>query len=128
MVLWRCMANTPPSKYHAFYCPCAHICKLLKTKFRIQIYKQFVLLLVEYVSAILYLTTKCERDKLQKIQNRVLRQIFNAKTNQEYSTSALHDMPSIQTLNKRRMLQLMLIMYQLLGKGEYQSVHIKQGD
>ena len=57
---------------------------------------------------------------------RVLRQICNAKTNQEYSTSALHDMSSIQTLEYRRMLQLMVIMYQLFEKGEYQLVHNRE--
>ena len=38
----------------------------------------------------------------------VLRQMFNVKMNTEYSTLALRDMSSIQTLEYRRMLQLMV--------------------
>ena len=81
---------------------------------------------MEYVSSILYLTTKCERDKLQKLQNRVLRQMFNVKMNTEYSTLALHDMSSIQTLEYRRMLQLMVIMFRLFEKGEFQLIHARE--
>ena len=94
----------------------------LNIKYRILIYKQTVLPLLEYVSCILYLCNKHELDKLQKVQNRALRHIFSIKHNQDISVDELHCQASIDTLCQCRKLHLLTLMFQLYGSNDFRAV------
>ena len=85
--------------------------KFLNTETRILVYKQTILPLAEYVSFVLCLNNKHDVDKLQKLQNRALRMCYNIYNPRVISIGRLHEMAKIDLLYKRRMMQLLGIMY-----------------
>ena len=58
----------------------------------------------------LYLDTKHELDKLQKLQNRALRQCLNVLNPCDMSVDRFHDLVFVDKLNVRRDMQLLNIM------------------
>ena len=85
--------------------------KFLDVETRILVYKQTVLPLTEYVSFVMCLNNKQDTDKLQKLQNRALRMCFNIQNPRDIRIQRLHEMAKCDMLHKRRMLQLLGILY-----------------
>ena len=85
--------------------------QFLNTETRVLVYKQTVLLLVEYVSFVMCLNNKHEVDKLQKLHNKALRLCYNIQNPRDIRITRLHEMANIDMLYKRRLLQLLSILY-----------------
>ena len=105
--------------------------KFLSVETRVLVYKQTILPLTEYVSFVLSLNNKHEVEKLQKLQNRALRICYNVQNPTDVSTVRLHEMANVNMLHKRRMLQLMSIIYEkrLLSLNEKPIVrHTRRAD
>ena len=94
-------------KIHQF----GKIKKYLDRETRVLIYKQTVLPLTEYVSFVICLNNNQEVEKLQKLQNRALRMCYNIQNPKEITICRLHEMAGIDMLCKRRMVQLLCIIY-----------------
>ena len=94
-------------KIHQF----AKIQKYLDIPTRVLVYKQTVLPLTEYVSFVMCLNNKNDVEKLQKLQNRALRMCYNIQNPREMKILQLHNMANVDMLSKRRMLQLLSIIY-----------------
>ena len=90
--------------------------KFLNVETRVLVYKQTVLPLTEYVSFVMCLNNKHDTDKLQKLQNRALRMCYNIQNPRDISIKRLHDMANVDMLCKRRMLQLLGILYENIPK------------
>ena len=88
-------------------------------------YKQTVLPLSKYVSFIMCLNNKQDIDKLQVLQNRALRMCFNIQNPRDISIQRLHEMAKVDMLYKRRMLQLLSIIYDIRSKSLYQHHHAR---
>ena len=73
-------------KIHQF----GKIKKYLNVDTRLLVYKQTVLPLSEYVSFMMYLNTKHDVDKLQRLQNRALRMIYDIQNPRDISIDELH--------------------------------------
>ena len=86
--------------------------KILNIETRVLVYKQAVLPLTEYVSFIMCLNNMQDVDKLQKLQNRALRMCYNIQNPRDISVKRLHEMSCIDMLDKRRMAQLLVILYE----------------
>ena len=86
--------------------------KYINPATRVLIYKQTVLPLTEYVSFVMTLNNKHEVEKLQKLQNRALRMCYNIQNPKDMSITRLHDLAHVDLLHKRRLVQLMSIMYE----------------
>ena len=93
--------------------------KYLPINVRLQVYKQAVLPLVEYVSFLLFLNRKHDIDKLQKLQNRALRLCFDIIDPRTISVIELHQRANLLTLSQRREKQLLGIMYDISRKEEF---------
>ena len=105
--------------------------KYLSVETRVLVYKQTILPLTEYVSFVLSLNNKHEVDKLQKLQNRALRMCYNVNNPTDISIARLHEMANVDMLYKRRMLQLMTMIYEkrLLSLNERPIVrHTRRAD
>ena len=89
----------------------AKLKKFLNTDTRIIVYKQTILPLAEYVSFVMCLSNNHEVDKLQKLQNSALRMCYNINNPRDIRVQRLNEMADIDTLYKRRMLQLLCILY-----------------
>ena len=89
---------------------------------RVLIYKQTVLPLTEYVSFVMCLNNKNDVDKLQKLQNRALRMCYNIQNPRDISVSRLHTMANVDMLDKRRMTQLMCIIYDIAPSSQQNRV------
>ena len=90
----------------------------LSVETRILVYKQTVLPLIEYVSFIL---TLLSIGKLQKLQNRALRLCYNIPNRRDITVLRLHELANVDLLHKRRMLQLMSMMYDLKIQTMYEK-------
>ena len=77
------------------------------------IYKQTMLPLVEYVSFMLCLNTARDVEKLQKLQNRCLRLCLDINRPIDMSVERLHDIARVDTLDVRRDIHLLNIMFLL---------------
>ena len=87
--------------------------KFLDIHTRVLVYKQTVLPLTEYVSFSMCLNNKNDVNKLQILQNRALRMCFNIQNPRDVSVVRLHTMANVDMLDKRRMIQLMSIIYDI---------------
>ena len=87
--------------------------KFLGIETRVLVYKQTILPLTEYVSFVMCLNNKTDRDKLQKLQNRALRMCYNIQNPRDMSTQHMHSMANVELLEKRRLKQLMCIIYDI---------------
>ena len=58
------------------------------------------------------LNNKQDVEKLQKLQNRALRLCYNVYNPRDMNVARLHELASVDMLQKRRMLQLMNMMYE----------------
>ena len=96
-------------KIHQF----GKIKKFLDIPTRVLVYKQTVLPLTEYVSFVMCLNNKNDVDKLQKLQNTALRMCYNIQNPREITISQLHNLAKVDMLGKRRMLQLLSIIYDI---------------
>ena len=85
-------------------------------------HKQTVLPLTEYVSFVMCLNTKNDVEKLQKLQNRALRMCFNIQNPRDISIAQLHDRANVDMLQKRRMLQLLCIIYDIVSTSSQDRV------
>ena len=90
----------------------AKIKRFLKTDTKVLVYKQTILPLSEYVSFVMSLNNMHDVDKLQKLQNRALRMCYNIQNPRDITINRLHEMAGIDMLYKRRMLQLLVILYE----------------
>ena len=97
--------------------------KYLNFETRVLVYKQTVLPLTEYVSFVMTLNNKHDVEKLQKLQNRALRMCFNIYDHKDITISRLHELGNVDLLYKRRMLQLMNMMYE----NKIRSMHERIG-
>ena len=97
--------------------------KYLDIRTRTLVYKQTILLLVEYVSFMLCLNSSCDAEKLQKLQNsyRCLRSCFNVYCPIDRGTQRLHNDARVNTLSVRRDVQLLNIMFFLKTNEKYQK-------
>ena len=93
--------------------------KYLPPDIRLIVYKQAILLLVEYVSYLLYLNRKHDVDKLQKLQNKALRLCFDIIDPRAISVCHLHVQANLLTLEHRREKQLLGLMFDVSKKEEY---------
>ena len=59
----------------------------------------------------MFLNSKQETDKLQKLQNRALRMCYNIQNPRDISIDRLHEMAKVDMLYKRRMIQLLCIIF-----------------
>ena len=89
--------------------------KFLDTETRILVYKQTVLPLTEYVSFVLSLNNKHDVEKLQKLQNRALRMCYNVQDPKDVRIRDLHERSRMDTLERRRNVQLSNIMFDQRG-------------
>ena len=105
-------------KIHQF----GKIKKFLNFETRILVYKQTVLPLTQYVSFVLSLNTKNDVEKLQKLQNRALRMCYNIQNPRDISIAQLHEMANVEMLQKRRMMQLLCIIYDIVYKSQKMTV------
>ena len=64
-------------------------------------------------SFIMCLNNKHEIDKLQVLQNRALRMYFNIQNPRDINIQHLHELANVDILYKRRMPQLLSIIYDL---------------
>ena len=94
----------------------------LNSDTRILIYKQTVLPLVEYVSFMLYLNRKNEIDKLQKLQNRALRNCLGYHNPRMISIADLHKAAKVLKLTERREIALLNLLFDLRTDGRYINV------
>ena len=94
--------------------------RFLNPDTRILVYKQTVLPLTEYVSFVMSLNTKHERDKLQKLQNRSLRICYDIQNPQDIRVGDIHQLAHVDMLDKRRTLQLLCILYELSMQSQYE--------
>ena len=99
-------------KIHQF----GKIRKFLNHETRVLVYKQTVLPLTEYVSYVLSLNTKNDVEKLQKLQNRALRMCYAIQNPRAITVAQLHEMANVEMLYKRRMKQLLCIIYDIVLK------------
>ena len=107
-------------KIHQF----GKIKKFLDIPTRVLVYKQTVLPLTEYVSFVICLNNRNDVDKLQKLQNRALRMCYNIQNPRDITISRLHNMANVDMLCKRRMLQLLSIIYDVAPKSQLErTVH-----
>ena len=86
---------------------------------RILIYKQTILPLVEYVSFMLYLNTTRDVEKLQKLQNRCLRLCLDIVNPRDVSIEHLHRLSKVNTLEIRRDIQLLNLMFLLKTNNKF---------
>ena len=62
------------------------------------------------------MTTKNDVEKLQKLQNRALRMCYDIQNPKDISVAQLHEMANVDMLHKRRMKQLLCIIYDIVSK------------
>ena len=91
----------------------------LDIKTRVLVYKQTIMPLAEYAGFMFNLNRKQDIDKLQKLQNRLLRLCFNIHNPRDLSVTELHIRANIDTLNIRRELQLLGLMYDVSSNLSY---------
>ena len=91
----------------------------LDTKTRVLVYKQTIMPLAEYAGYMLNLNRKLDADKLQKLQNRALRLCFNVNNPRDCSVVDLHRRANLDTLDIRRELQLLGLMYDISNNPSY---------
>ena len=87
--------------------------KYIDVSTRVLLYKQTMLPLVEYVSFMLCLNTARDVEKLQKLQNRCLRLCLDINRPIDMSVERLHDTARVDTLDVRRDIHLLNIMFLL---------------
>ena len=85
--------------------------RFLNVETRVLVYKQTVLSLCEYVSFVMTLSNKDDVDKLKKLQSRGLRVCYDIQNPRDLSTVNVHAIAKVELLQKRRMLQLLDIIY-----------------
>ena len=96
--------------------------KYINVNTRILIYKQTIMPLVEYVGYMLYMNNNQDVAKLQRLQNRALRMCFDVNIPIDIRTTELHNMARIDTLQQRRELSLLCMMYDLKQLGLYEKI------
>ena len=77
----------------------------------IMVYKQTILPYLEYAGFLLISCTKDDRRDLQKCQNDALRMCTRVKLNDHVKIEKLHDKCKISSLEQRRRVQLLQLMY-----------------
>ena len=68
------------------------------------------------------LNTKHDVDKLQRLQNRALRLIYNIQNPRNIGINELHLLSKVDKLEKRRKLQLLNIMFALKRQSQFELV------
>ena len=84
------------------------------------VYKQTVLPLTQYVSFVICLTNMHELDKRQVLQHRASRICYDIQNPKDIGISQLHEMLKKYMLYKRRMVQLLGIIYDARANLLYQ--------
>ena len=80
-------------------------------KSALAIYKQTILPVFDYVGFVLISCNKSDRHDLQVLQNDALRTCFNVKRRDKLSVSKMHKKAKLLSLEQRRSLQLLHLMY-----------------
>ena len=80
-------------------------------KSALSIYKQTILPAFDYAGFVLISCNKSDRHDLQVIQNGALRTCFNVKRRDKYSVVKMHKQAKLLSLEQRRSLQLLHLMY-----------------
>ena len=91
---------------------------------RILVYKQTILPLVEYVSYMLFFNRKIDVDKFQKLQNRALHMCFDIYDPRDISLVDLHKNAKLLTLQARRDIHLINLMFDLRDVEGYINVPV----
>ena len=85
--------------------------KYITEKCSISIYKQTNLPIFDYVGFLLIACNKSDRQDLQVLQNDALRTCYNVRRRDHYSVSKLHRKSNLISLEQRRKIQLLSLMY-----------------
>ena len=80
-------------------------------KSALSIYKQTILPAFDYAGFVLIFCNKSDRHDLQVIQNDTLCICFNVKRRDKYSVVKMHKQAKLLSLEQRRSLQLLHLMY-----------------
>ena len=99
--------------------------RYLTFKASIQIYKQVILPILDYAGFLLIACNKNKKGDLQIIQNDALRCCSNVRVNDRISKIELHKKAKISSLEQRRCVQLLLLMYKLSRKVGNRAVGIR---
>ena len=88
------------------------------------IYKQTILPVFDYAGFVLISCNKSDRHDLQVIQNDALRTCFNVKRRDKLSVAKMHNKAKLLSLEQRRSLQLLQLMY--LHKNNVENLRVPQ--
>ena len=97
----------------------ARIRKFIYVYTSLVIYKQMILLIIDYMSILVNSSTQCKINKLQPLQNRAIRTI--EKVSGYMSTlkmKELHSKLNLKLLNERRQIFMLKLMYKLSQDNE----------
>ena len=93
--------------------------RFLDKGMRVLVYKQTILPVLEYADFVYYLCNKNQRDKLQRMQNRSLRECLSIYNPRDVSTKELHTRVNLNTLSERRMAHLLNTMFDSTTRSEW---------
>ena len=96
--------------------------RFLQTNVRVLVYKQTILPLVEYVNFMLFLNRNIDTSKLQRLQNRALHLCYNINNPRDISVLDLHKTAKLLTLQSRREMHLLNILFDIRGDERYLKV------
>ena len=100
----------------------SRIRRYITTACAISIYKQTILPLLDYAGFLLLSCNKSDRHDLQVIQNNVLRTCFNVRLIDRLSLVDMHREASLVSLDQRRQIQLLGLMYIYRNFGNVERV------
>ena len=126
VILDECLTMKPnfDNVFKKFSCTIYQFGKIkrfLNQETRVLVYKQTILPLSEYVSFVMSLNNKHEIDKLQKLQNRALQMCYDIQNPQDIRIADIHEMARVEMLYKRRMLELLCMIYDARSSSLHES-------
>ena len=92
--------------------------RYLTYKAAIQIYKQVILPILNYAGFLLVACNKDKKGEFQVLQNDALRFCSNNRLNDRVSLDVLHNKANLVSLEQRRCVQLLSLMYKMSRKAE----------
>ena len=99
----------------------------LTYKASVQIYKQAILPVIDYAGFVLIACNKDKKGDLQIIQNDALRFCSKNKRSDKISLNELHKKANLLSLEQRRCIQLLSLMYKLSKNVENRKVYALKG-
>ena len=85
--------------------------RMITVKCAIDIYKQTILPILDYAGFMLYSINQSDKNDLQILQNDALRTCYNVQRRDRLSVKNLHTQAKLLSLDQRRQIQLLSLMY-----------------